>query len=115
MADLETAVVDLLAELVGVGGSPRPNWSPIATAGGWPSPVPPRAWRRLGAELGTGATFDAPYWMEAPLRQQVCPTLVCGPAGGGLHAVDEWVDLRQVRAFATALVAVLEDWSPLAD
>jgi acetylornithine deacetylase len=53
--------------------------------------------------------------MEAPLWQQVCPTLVCGPSGGGLHAVDEWVDLRQVRALAGALVAVLGRWSPGAD
>ena len=70
---------------------------------------------RLGDELGTGATFDAPYWMEAPLWQEVCPTLVCGPSGGGLHAVDEWVDLRQVRALTTALVSVLSRWSPGAD
>jgi acetylornithine deacetylase len=67
---------------------------------------------RLGGALGTGPTFDAPYWMEAPLWQAVCPTLVCGPSGGGLHAVDEWVDLAQVRAFVTALVTVLSDWSP---
>lgn len=62
---------------------------------------------RLGDALGTGPTFDAPYWMEAPLWQRLCPTLVCGPSGGGLHAVDEWVDLRQVRDFASTLVAVL--------
>lgn len=61
----------------------------------------------LGARLGTGATFEAPYWMEAPLWEQLCPTVICGPAGGGLHAVDEWVDLRQVRALAEALVEVL--------
>jgi acetylornithine deacetylase len=65
----------------------------------------------LGARLGTGPTFDAPYWMEAPLWQQACPTLVCGPAGGGLHAVEEWVDLTQVRAVATAVTQVLADWS----
>ena len=59
---------------------------------------------RLGSILGTGATFDAPYWMEAPLWQAVCPTLICGPSGGGLHAVDEWVDLGQVRSFAESLV-----------
>jgi acetylornithine deacetylase len=70
---------------------------------------------RLGAELGTGPTFDAPYWMEAPLWQKVCPTLVCGPSGGGLHAVDEWVDLGQVRRFTSALVAVLSGWRPDAD
>ena len=69
----------------------------------------------LGTGLGTGPTFDAPYWMEAPLWQQVCPTLVCGPSGGGLHAVDEWVDLDQVRRFASAVVAVLSHWSPDAD
>ena len=67
---------------------------------------------RLGSVLRTGTAFDAPYWMEAPLWQAVCPTLVCGPSGGGLHAVDEWVELAQVRAFVTALVTVLSDWSP---
>ena len=71
--------------------------------------------RRLGAALGTGPTFEAPYWMEAPLWQALCPTLVCGPAGGGLHAVDEWVDLAQVRELTTALITVLSDWSPDAD
>jgi acetylornithine deacetylase len=71
--------------------------------------------RELDDKLGTGQAFDAPYWMEAPLWQQLCPTLVCGPSGGGLHAVDEWVDLRQVRALARALVDVLRGWRPGAD
>ena len=66
---------------------------------------------RLGGALGTSATFAAPYWMEAPLWQAVCPTLVCGPSGGGLHAADEWVDLRLVRAFAEALPGVLREWA----
>jgi acetylornithine deacetylase len=66
---------------------------------------------RLGEALGTAATFDAPYWMEAPLWQQVCPTLICGPAGGGLHAVDEWVDVGQVRTYAAALPHVLTAWA----
>ena len=49
--------------------------------------------------------FAAPYWMEAPLFQAAgMPAVVCGPSGGGLHAVDEWVDLRQVRAYPQALV-----------
>lgn len=62
---------------------------------------------RLGERLGTAATFDAPYWMEAPLWQEVAPTLICGPSGGGLHAADEWVDLTQVRRFTRALVDIL--------
>jgi acetylornithine deacetylase len=66
---------------------------------------------RLAEELGTSPTFAAPYWMEAPLWQAVCPTLVCGPSGGGLHAADEWVDLQQVRAFAEVLPGVLREWA----
>ena len=86
---------------------------PTVTAGSSTAPVRRRTWRpRLGSELGTGPTFDAPYWMEAPLWQQVCPTVVCGPSGGGLHAVDEWVELDQVRRLTSALVAVLRDWTP---
>ena len=43
--------------------------------------------------------------MEAPLFAAAgIPAVVCGPSGGGLHAVDEWVDLRQVRAYPRALV-----------
>ena len=64
---------------------------------------------RLAECLGTAAPFDAPYWMEAALWQQVCPTLVCGPGGGGLHAVDEWADLGQVRAFTSAVIGVLRE------
>ena len=64
----------------------------------------------LGEDLGTGATFDAPYWMEAPLWQVLAPTVICGPSGGGLHAVDEWVDLAQVRRFTRSLVDVLSTW-----
>lgn len=108
-ADALTEVADLL----------DPAWNAEATLvahrDGWRlAPAGPAAdlSQRLGAALGTGVTFAAPYWMEAPLWEQVCPTLICGPSGGGLHAVDEWVDLRQVRALTTALIDALEDWSP---
>jgi acetylornithine deacetylase len=46
-----------------------------------------------------------PYWMESALWEEAgIPTVVCGPAGGGLHAVDEWVDVAQLRAFPAAVV-----------
>ena len=64
----------------------------------------------LGRALGTEPDHDAPAWMEASLWQEVCPTVICGPSGGGLHAVDEWVDLRQVRAYEAALRTVLAEW-----
>ena len=50
--------------------------------------------------------------MEAPLWQAAgIPALVCGPAGGGLHAADEWVDLAQVRRYAVALVDAVTRWA----
>jgi acetylornithine deacetylase len=56
--------------------------------------------------------LDAPYWMEAPLWQAAgIPAVVCGPAGGGLHAVDEWVDVDQVRRYTVALAAAIESWA----
>lgn len=69
---------------------------------------PARRWGDALAErLGTGWGLDAPYWLEAPLWQRVCPTVVCGPSGGGLHSDDEWVDLGQLRAFTGVLVDTL--------
>jgi acetylornithine deacetylase len=56
--------------------------------------------------------LHAPYWMEAPLWQAAgIPALVCGPAGGGLHAADEWVDLDQVRRYAVALTTAVGRWA----
>ena len=56
--------------------------------------------------------FHAPYWMEAPLWQAAgIPALVCGPSGGGLHAADEWVDLRQVQRYAVAVTSAVEAWA----
>ena len=45
-----------------------------------------------------------PYWMESALWQEAgVPTVVCGPAGGGLHAIDEWVEVAQVERYAVAV------------
>ena len=35
------------------------------------------------------------------------PTVVCGPAGGGLHADVEWVELGRLRTYADALAALI--------
>ena len=42
--------------------------------------------------------MESALWQEAGV-----PTVVCGPAGGGLHAIDEWVDLAQLRAYPVAV------------
>ena len=50
----------------------------------------------------------APYWMESALWEAAgVPTLVCGPAGGGLHTDVEWLELEQLRAYAEALTALI--------
>ncbi|MCH6230153.1 M20/M25/M40 family metallo-hydrolase [Microbacterium sp. CFH 31415] len=49
-------------------------------------------------------SIGAPYWMESALWQAAgVPTVVCGPAGGGLHAIDEWVEIAQVERYAVAV------------
>ncbi len=49
-----------------------------------------------------------PYWMDSALWQGAgVPTVVCGPAGGGMHGADEWADLTEVRAYASALTDAL--------
>lgn len=49
-----------------------------------------------------------PYWMESALWEAAgVPTVVCGPAGGGLHAAQEWVELGQVRDYTEALTGAL--------
>jgi acetylornithine deacetylase len=59
----------------------------------------------LPAAGGTApARTGAPYWMESALWQEAgIPAVVCGPAGGGLHAADEWVDLAQLMRFPVAV------------
>jgi acetylornithine deacetylase len=46
------------------------------------------------------------YWTESALWAGI-PTVICGPAGGGMHSDDEWVDLRQVSAYAEALTETI--------
>jgi acetylornithine deacetylase len=38
------------------------------------------------------------------------PTVVCGPAGGGLHTVVEWVELDQLRAYVQALATLIGEF-----
>jgi acetylornithine deacetylase len=67
---------------------------------------------RTATDSAVPQRLQAPYWMEAPLWQASgIPALVCGPAGGGLHAADEWVDLGQLRRYAVALTTAVEQWA----
>lgn len=62
--------------------------------------------REASSDLGLGSPRDvgAPYWMESALWQDAgVPAVIYGPAGGALHAIDEWVDLPQVSAYPQVL------------
>ena len=83
---------------------------PPAHMQGSERPRADQGWDWAGLNLDDGRSLmafrirdgeAAPLWQAAGI-----PTVVCGPAGGGLHAADEWVDLRQVRLPALALGSV---------
>ena len=64
--------------------------------------------QRLVALLPFEGRAGAPYWMESALWEAAgVPTVVCGPAGGGLHTDVEWVELEQVWAYEQALTALI--------
>jgi len=66
---------------------------------------------RFDAAFGTPPRFDAPYWMESVLWEAAgVPTVVCGPAGGGLHTDVEWVELDQLTRYTTALREIIRAW-----
>jgi acetylornithine deacetylase len=63
------------------------------------------------AALDHPARFDAPYWMESALWEAAgVPTVVCGPAGGGLHTDVEWVELDQLARYTQVLTEVIRRW-----
>jgi acetylornithine deacetylase len=65
----------------------------------------------LEAHGRSPAEVGLPYWMESALFEAAgIPTVVCGPAGGGLHAADEWMDLQQLRTYASALTDTVQEF-----
>jgi acetylornithine deacetylase len=51
-------------------------------------------------------TADARYFADRDI-----PAVYYGPAGGGMHSPDEWVDLASVRRVATVLADTILRWS----
>jgi acetylornithine deacetylase len=61
----------------------------------------------------TAATCAAPWWTDAALVQGAgIPVAIYGPAGGGIHAVDEWVDLDSLAQLEQILLRVARRVSP---
>jgi acetylornithine deacetylase len=59
-----------------------------------------------GARLvGQTPWFDSARYAAAGIE-----TLVLGPAGGGAHAAEEWVELESVEAAAEAYVQIAREF-----
>ena len=79
----------------------------LVARGPWEISDAPAA-RRLLELLPFEGCDGAPYWMESAMWETAgVPTVVCGPAGGGLHTVLEWVELDPLRAYAEALASLI--------
>ena len=53
---------------------------------------------------------DTPWMDAAILAAHGIETVVCGPAGTGAHAAEEWVDLDSVERLAAALVGAAREY-----
>jgi acetylornithine deacetylase len=60
----------------------------------------------LRDELGSDPKpCAAPWWTDAALIQAAgIPSVIVGPPGGGIHAVNEWVDLDGLARFERILL-----------
>ncbi|ALJ19426.1 M20/M25/M40 family metallo-hydrolase [Microbacterium sp. No. 7] len=112
LRELEGMLADVRAEFPHVGAEAEL----IVARDAWQLPADGPA-AELSALLADGLAASgyappplaAPYWMESALWQAAgVPTIVCGPAGGGLHAIDEWVDVDQLTVFPRVVAAAVE-------
>lgn len=109
LAEMES----LLAELTAADPAVKPTVRQVLARS--PFEVAPGAevLELLGAAIAaeTGATparVGAPYWTDAALIADAgIPTVLFGPIGGGIHQLDEWVDLGSVHAVMRILERVV--------
>lgn len=68
--------------------------------------------RAIAAVRGESpARLGAPYWTDAALVAAAgIPTVLFGPVGGGIHQVEEWVDLASVADVRRVLGSVVEEF-----
>jgi acetylornithine deacetylase len=76
------------------------------------APIVRLAVERASEARGAPAPLTgAPYWTDAALVAAAgIPTVLLGPAGEGLHAAEEWVDLGSVARLERALAGIARDF-----
>ena len=67
------------------------------------------------AMLRAAGTASAPigmsFWTDAAILGEAgIPSILYGPTGGGLHGIDEWVNVQSVLKCRDSLVNLIRDW-----
>jgi len=102
-ADAGAREIEAMLAASGLDGACRE----VVARGPWQLSDAPAA-KRLVELLPFAGRVGAPYWMESEMWEAAgVPTVICGPAGGGLHADVEWVELDQLRTYVDALTALI--------
>jgi acetylornithine deacetylase len=70
--------------------------------------LPQAMLRAAGSHTGP---IGMSFWTDAAILGEAgIPSILFGPAGAGLHSVEEWVDAQSVLRCRDALVALARDW-----
>jgi acetylornithine deacetylase len=65
----------------------------------------------IRASGNSSSAIGMSFWTDAAILGDAgIPSILYGPAGAGLHSVEEWVDAQSVLTCRNALVALARDW-----
>jgi acetylornithine deacetylase len=63
------------------------------------------------ATAGKQALIGMSFWTDAAVLSEAgIPSILFGPTGGGLHSIEEWVEVESVLICRDALVSLARDW-----
>ncbi len=66
--------------------------------------------RRCGGISAVTRSVGSPFWADSALIAGAgIPTVLFGPVVGGIHGVDEWVDLASLERCRAAYLAVARE------
>lgn len=64
-----------------------------------------------GFAQGRPAPIGMSFWTDAAVLSEAgIPSILFGPTGGGLHSIEEWVEVQSVLTCRDALVTLARDW-----
>lgn len=75
-------------------------------------PLAQRTAEIAGTVLGSRPPIQAnPFWCDAALLHQAgIPAIIFGPAGGGLHAKEEWVEVESLKQMEDIYARLIQEY-----